>query len=70
MTDKQFQSLKIGDLIRNKYNVYYISDIKNNCYIIKSADNNNWGIASEPRSWTKVKQNKIIILGGQYEKCI
>ena len=34
MTDKQFQSLKIGDLIRNKYNVYYISDIKNNFYSI------------------------------------
>lgn len=69
MTEKQFQSLKVGDLIRNKYNVYYISDIKNNCYIIKSADNNNWGIASSASAWIKVNKSKVIILGGQYEKC-
>lgn len=68
MTEKEFKSLKVGDLIRNKYNIYYIIEVRDNCFIIRSSTSNNCGIASEPSPWTKIKNNKVIILGGQNEK--
>lgn len=68
MTEKEFNNLKVGDLIRNKYSIYVITEVKKGCYVIRPESENNWGLATEPESWTKVKQKNVIILGGQYEK--